>query len=127
MAVRQQELRSPLGGGQEATVYLFPTRRVRAAAAHRRMIARRRRTLGALAAAAVVVMGVMAGGSGSVAPASTHETPRSVVVRAEDTLWEIAVRHAPEATDSRAYLDAVVELNDIVGAVQEGQRIRLPR
>jgi hypothetical protein len=85
--------------------------------------ARRRVVAGGLAAA-VVAGTLLVGGP---APASRPGAPGAVVVRPDQTLWEIAERYAPAGVDARAYVDAVVTLNDLEGALLVGDRIRLPR
>ncbi|HZA20104.1 MAG TPA: LysM peptidoglycan-binding domain-containing protein [Actinomycetota bacterium] len=121
MAVCSEELRA---GGPGAVVYRFPAARVRArAAARRRMMIRRRLVLGSVAAS-VIVATLLGGGTGV---ASRPGAPRAVVVEAGETLWDIAGAHAPSGIDPRAYVDAVVELNDLDGAPEAGQRLRLPR
>jgi Tfp pilus assembly protein FimV len=60
--------------------------------------------------------------------ASSPSAPKRVVVRPGQTLWAIAERYAPASVDPRAYVDALVEINDLDHAgVQPGDRIRLPR
>jgi hypothetical protein len=119
VAVRQEDF---VRHGAE--VYRFPVepalRRARKAA----MLARRRRAGAALVVVAVVIATLLAGGT---APASRPGAPRAVVVEPGGTLWGIAQRYAPEGIDKRAYVDAVIELNDLPGAPHAGQRIVLPR
>jgi LysM domain len=44
------------------------------------------------------------------------------------TLWDLADRYAPDGTDLRAYVDAVVGLNDLgTRAPVAGERIKLPK
>jgi hypothetical protein len=50
-----------------------------------------------------------------------------VVVPEGQTLWGLSQRYAPLGVDWRAYADAVVDLNDLSGALQAGQRLRLPQ
>jgi LysM domain len=88
----------------------------------RRSIARRR--LVSIIAAGSVAVGTML--IGSSAPASRVGAPRAIVVRDGDTLWEIAGRYAPDGVDVRAYIDALVVLNDLGPTLQEGDRLRLP-
>ena len=85
--------------------------------------------VGALALTAAVVAGTlsMAAPGGSPMASSAH-APKSVVIRAGQTLWDVAERFAPASVDVRAYVDAVIEINDLEGgSVQPGERIRLPR
>ena len=88
------------------------------------MLARRRRSGTALVVLAVIVATLLAGGT---APASRPGAPRAVVVEAGDTLWGIAERYAPDGIDPRAYVDAVIELNELPGMPRAGQQIVLPR
>jgi hypothetical protein len=118
MALRSEDL------SLDATVLRFPAERVRArTVAHRQAIARKRITLGAVALA-VGVATLFGGGTGV---ASRPGAPRAVVVRPGDTLWGLARAHAPGGIDTRAYVDALIEVNDLEGALQEGMRLRLPR
>lgn len=72
----------------------------------------------------IVVLTLLGGGT---APASKPGAPRTVVVRSGQTLWGLAGRYAPEGFDARAYVDAVVAINDLSGPPVVGQRLRLPR
>ncbi|MGH2693456.1 MAG: LysM peptidoglycan-binding domain-containing protein [Actinomycetota bacterium] len=107
-------------------VYRFPIERARARARVTRRRARFRRTVAGTALLTVVV-GTLAGGLARGADVPTHSR-RVVVVRSGATLWDIASRHAPEGTDVRSYVDALVAANGLSGAViQAGMRLRLPR
>jgi LysM domain len=118
MSVRSEEL------GPGAVLYRFPSARVRGrAAAHRRMMIRRRIVL-SVVATAVGVATLFGGGTGV---ASRPGAPRAVVVRGGETLWDLARQHGPAGIDTRAYVDAVIELNDLEGPPEAGQRLRLPR
>ena len=112
MALRQEELVGPGG----AAIYRFPTTAVRRRAARARVAQRRRRALAALIVAGSTTVLLFATGPSGVAPAATGSTPKRVVVQAGDTLWELAGRYAPEGIDTRAWVDAVVELNGLEGA-----------
>lgn len=50
----------------------------------------------------------------------------AAVVRPGDTLWDIAVRHAPPGTDPRAYLAALQANNGGRASVVVGASIELP-
>jgi nucleoid-associated protein YgaU len=119
MALREQDFEVPA-----AALYRFPVERAHARARRARMAARRRRTGLAAVVVAVVAATLLAGGT---APASRPGAPRAVVVEAGDTLWGIAERYAPDGIDTRAYVDAVIELNDLDGAPVAGRRLILPR
>jgi hypothetical protein len=77
-----------------------------------------------LTATAVVVLTLLGGGT---APASKPGTPHAVVVERGITLWDLAARYAPEGVDVRAWVDAVIALNDLGGPPAAGERVRLPR
>ena len=119
MALREHDLTEPW-----AVLYRFPVERAGARVRRSAMLARRRRALAALVVVAVVAGTLLAGGT---APASRPGAPRAVVVDAGDTLWGIADRYAPSGIDKRAYVDALVALNDLAGVARAGQRIVLPR
>jgi hypothetical protein len=79
--------------------------------------------------AALLVMlaaGLVATGPGGRAVASRRGAPASVVLRPGQTLWGLAERYAPPGVDPRAYVDALVEINDLDGVPQAGERLRLP-
>lgn len=118
MAVRSEDL---VYGG-DAVVYRFPAVAARRRA-RRRMMARRRLTLGT--AALIVVAATLAGG-GVAETAPQSGRPRAVVVQPGDTLWGIAGEHAPEGSDVRVYVDALIEVNGLEGPLQAGTRLRLP-
>ena len=117
MAVRSEDLVL----GRDAVVYRFPALARRRA--RRKMMLRRRMTLGT--AALVVVAATLAGG-GVAETASGGRGRTAVRVQPGDTLWGIAGRFAPEGTDLRAYVDALIELNGLEGGLQAGVRLRLP-
>ena len=118
MALRREALEFQ----RDAVVYTFPTARARARA---KAQVRRRRAGLAIVAVSVVGLSLMGGGT---APASRSSAPRAVVVEPGQTLWDLADRYAPEGMDLRAYVDAVVGLNDLDGrAPFAGERLRLPK
>jgi hypothetical protein len=84
----------------------------------------RRRAAVTMVCVAMVVLTMLGGGT---APASRPGAPRAVVVKGGQTLWGLATRYAPEGVDTRAYVDAVIALNDLGGPPVVGQRLRLPR
>ena len=118
MAVRSEDLAF---GGSDAVVYRFPAVAARRRA-RKRMLARRRKTVAALA---VVVVATLAGG-GVAETAPGGRGRRAITVRPGDTLWGIAGEHAPPGSDVRAYVDALIEVNGLEGALQAGARLRLP-
>ncbi|MDQ3646199.1 MAG: LysM peptidoglycan-binding domain-containing protein [Actinomycetota bacterium] len=122
MAVRSEDL-----GGASAIVYRFPpvmaARRRRA----QRMAAARRRTALMLVGIGVVVASLLGAGPRGYAPAAGPSgAPRSVVIQQGETLWDLAERFAPGTMDPRAYVDLLIEMNGLEGALQQGQRVRLP-
>jgi hypothetical protein len=50
-----------------------------------------------------------------------------VVLGRGGSLWEVAERFCPPGMDKRAYVDAVMALNQLGSAPQAGTRIELPR
>jgi hypothetical protein len=128
MATRCEEVgrglyERPAGGRLVA----FPTTQVRTRAASQRRaeILRRRVTIAVLP---VIFVGfILASGPGGTAVASRSSAPASVVLQPGETIWDLAERYAPDAVDTRAYVDAVLEMNDISGAPGAGERVRLPR
>jgi len=125
MALRREDIEVTRG---DAALYRFPTAAVRARAARqeRAMYARRRIGVGFLFAL-VVVLGLQIGGVGNTAPASVAGAPRAVRLQQGDTLWDVAARYAPSSIDTRAYVDELIELNDLSGAPAAGAKIRLPK
>jgi len=122
MAVRQQSLEE----GYDTVVLRFPTAAVRRRVAARRRALVVRRAAAASAVAATLVL-VLLGSGGGTAQAVHAHSPRAVVVRPGETLWDIASRYAPASIDPRAYVDEVLELNHLTTPPAGGVRIRLPR
>lgn len=126
MAVRKQDI--TIVGGSEGLVYDFPLQRARARARRARAVQIRRRRLLALAAVAVAIVLVWtATRSRPYVAGSRPGAPGAVVIAEGQTLWGLSQRYAPLGVDWRDYSDAVVELNRLEGALQAGQRLRLPR
>lgn len=124
MAIRQEDLLIERPG----VVVAFPTRRVRSAAVRRaRMQARRRRSATIATAAGLVALFLLATGPTGSSPASAPGTPRAVTVHHGDTLWSLAEAHAPHGMDPRAYVDLLVDLNDLDAGLAAGMRVKLPR
>jgi hypothetical protein len=116
MALRSQDLSSP---PREAIVYRFPATRLKEAA---------RSALAPLLV--VLVLSLVLWSSLQARPYSSGSRPGApevVVVTEGQTLWSLSQRYAPLGVDWRAYSDAVVALNDLSGALQAGQRLRLPQ
>jgi LysM domain len=126
MAVRKQDLVIVPGG--EGLVYDFPLRRARARARRPQAAQLRRRRLLVVAAVALAVLLVWtATRPRPYVAGSRPGAPNAVVVAEGQTLWGLSQRYAPLGVDWRDYSDAVVELNHLDGAIQAGQRLRLPR
>jgi hypothetical protein len=126
MAVRKQDL-YPLGGS-EGLVYDFPVRRAQARARRARAVKLRRRRLLALFVVVVTIALVWAAARPRpYVDGSRPGAPRAVVVDEGQTLWGLSQRYAPLGVDWRDYSDALVEINHLEGAIQAGQRLRLPR
>ena len=126
MAVRKQDL-SPLEGG-EGLVYDFPLRRAESRARRERAAQFRRRRLLALALVVVTIALLWAATRPRPYLAGSRPgAPRAVVVGEGQTLWGLSQRYAPLGVDWRDYSGALVELNHVEGAIQAGQRLRLPR
>jgi Tfp pilus assembly protein FimV len=135
MAARIEDLtgapRSARGG---AVVYKFPTEQVRARAARQRAaqrrrnraMVRRRRAALALVALGTVVVTLLGGGPDGSSVASNPQAPATVVIQPGETLWDVAEAHAPSSIDPRAYVDAIVALNDLGPTLPSGLEIRLP-
>jgi Tfp pilus assembly protein FimV len=126
MAIRKEDLTF----SDEAVLYRFPVERVRPPRAriiarrHRAQVRRRRLGLGVVALS-IIGLTLAGGGVGGDASAG-HHTPRAIVVRPGQTLWDIAERHAPSGIDPRVYVDALEQQNDIDGVIQPGTRLELP-
>ncbi|MGH2755021.1 MAG: LysM peptidoglycan-binding domain-containing protein [Actinomycetota bacterium] len=124
MALRREDLQI----GREAAVLEFPTAIVRARAARRqRAVFARRRLTAALTIVIVVALGTQIGGVGNSVPASTAGAPKTIRLEPGETLWDVAARFAPASIDTRAYVDELIELNDLSGAPAAGVKIRLPK
>lgn len=74
-----------------------------------------------------LVLLLVGGGFSGRSSAAWDGAPRRVTVQAGDSLWGLAERYSPPRVDPRAYVDAIVRLNELRGTVYPGQRLRLPR
>lgn len=127
MALRQEDLQAGPSAASRAQVVSFPTAAVRRRAARQRRVIflRRRLVVAAAAVCAAVALGSAFGAASS--PVSSAEgAPRSVRLQPGETVWGLAAVYAP-GEDPRAYVDAVLRLNDLSGAPAVGTKIRLPR
>lgn len=121
MAVRSQDLID----GSDAVVLAFPTDLARERARRRRRVEGRRRLLVSIAGLALA--GGVIVGSGGSSVSSRPGAPQRVVVRAGQSLWDLADRYAPDGVDKRAYVGALQSLNSLAGTPLPGQELRLPR
>ncbi|MBA3431833.1 MAG: LysM peptidoglycan-binding domain-containing protein [Actinobacteria bacterium] len=124
MAIRREDL-GPRG---EAVLLVFPTAYARRRAARQMRLVYLRRRLALLGVALLIVSGwLLAGGVADGSPVSSKDdSPRRLTLQAGETLWDVAVEHAPSAVDPRAYVDRLLAMNNIEGIPQAGQRLRLP-
>ena len=85
----------------------------------------RRRVLVALAVTALLA--VVTVGLGRIAATAAPDTATGghVVVEPGQTLWQVAVEHAPADTDPRAYLDRIVQVNGFDGAAVDAWEVVL--
>jgi hypothetical protein len=120
MALRREDL----DPRRDAVVVAFPVERTRVPDRRRRRATLRRRLL--LGGVPLVIVSMMLLGGGS-APASKTATPRAITLGPGDTLWDLAERYAPPSVDTRAFVDAVIELNELSGMPQAGMRLLLPQ
>lgn len=75
----------------------------------------------ATAVLAVFLLLTSAGAGEPDQPTATH------VVKAGETLWAIADSFAPEGSDLRRAVDAIIELNQLDGAtIHPGQTLQIP-
>lgn len=113
---------------RDAAVYRFPSKKLgRRRALARQRVVRRRLSLGVVAAGLVLAT-VFGGGPNGTAAAGRGKVPASVAFGPGDTLWALAERYAAPSVDRRAYVDAIIRLNDLGGATLEaGTRLLLPR
>ena len=76
----------------------------------------RRRIVAAVALVAVLALVTVLLGRVAATASGPPAVAGHVVVEPGQTLWEVAVDHAPQGTDTRAYLDAIVHLNGLESA-----------
>ena len=124
MAIRREDL-TP---GTDAAVLSFPTGLARRRAARQMRVVYLRRRMALAGIFVLVVAGwLLAGGVGNSAIASRDGSPSRITLQSGQTLWDVADRYAPAGIDPRAYVDALLRMNNVEGAPQSGQRLRLPR
>ncbi len=130
MAIRREDLagqRDEIVQG-EGALLIFPTVYARRRAARQMRVVYLRRRLAVLGVGLLIVSAlILAAGPGGVAPASSRAgSPPFVTLQPGETLWELALQHAPESVDPRAYVDALIRMNNIEGSPQAGRRLQLP-
>lgn len=110
----------------EAGVYAFP---VSAAPASVRpcFAARRAAVLALVAVAVLAVYLALTLESPAISHRERLDAPRRIVVAPGQTLWDVAQTYAPPGSDWSSYAAALVELNELDGDLQAGQRLRLDR
>jgi hypothetical protein len=109
---------------QDAPVVRFPRPRPRYS--HRQIEARRRFLASCVVVLLAVVLFMLATGPEGTVQASRSSAPRAVALQPGQSLWDLAERYAAPGQDLRAYVDSLVEINDIDGLPQIGERVRLP-
>ena len=73
------------------------------------------------------VAGRAGAGTGTAPGEGSRAEARVRIVRAGDTLWNIAVNLAGTGQDPRPLVDDLIELNDLHDAlIVPGQRLKLP-
>lgn len=75
----------------------------------------------------IVSLFLLATGPEGSALASRAGAPKVVELQPGQGLWDLAERYSAPGQDPRAYVDALVEMNDLGPVPQIGERIRLPR
>ena len=124
MAVRSEDLYRG-----EARVIEFPRparapQRAKPTAAQFR---RRRLAASALAVLTATSLFLAATGPEGSALASRANAPKAVTLQPGQGLWDVAERYAAPGQDLRAYVDALIEINDLGPIPQIGERLTLPR
>ena len=88
---------------------------------------RRRLAVSALAVLTATSMFILATGPEGNALASRANAPKAVTLQPGQGLWDVAERYAAPGQDLRAYVDALIEINQLGPIPQIGERLRLPR
>lgn len=79
------------------------------------------------AVAAVLILPGLRGAASASGPNSAAE-PVIIVVAEGDTVWDLALEHAPEGEDPDVYSALIVEHNDVdAAALRPGDVLALPR
>ena len=71
---------------------------------------------------------LLCGWGGNASMATERATLKSVIVKENDTLWDIASKEVNNKTDIRKYIYEIKKLNQITdsGTLVPGRTIRLP-
>jgi hypothetical protein len=88
---------------------------------------RRRLAASALAVLTATTLFLLATGPEGNALASRTNAPKAITLQPGQGLWDVAERYAAPGQDLRAYVDALIEINDLGPIPQIGERLRLPR
>lgn len=93
-----------------------------------RLATRRRQALmGAVVTAVIAGGGLLSGGAAAAVGGHSPASQRTVVVAPGDTLWSLAVRHAPADASLQAYAARVAQVNAVDPAgLRPGSVLRLP-
>lgn len=87
-----------------------------ARARRRRRVYWRRRLAVAVGLLALVALLVVVVGRGADADLAQPEIAGYATIEPGDTLWDVAVEHAPAGTDPRAYVERLRQVNELDGA-----------
>jgi hypothetical protein len=95
---------------------------------HRERRQRLLRAVGAVLAGALLVAALWLTYTiiGAAASARTVESGGTAVVTPGETLWDVAVTHAPAGTDPRSYLEDLRSLNATDGTIEPWTVVQLP-
>ena len=126
MALRREDLSYPREA-EHGEVVAFPLHVVRARARRRARLAMMRRRIVSVSIALLIGAGVLAGGGVGRSAQSTPQGPRAVTLKAGQTLWDVAERHAAPGSDPRPYVEALLRINGLEEPPPAGTRLRLPR
>ncbi len=123
---RAQPLDQPMADVIDLVPHLAE-REAAAARARGRVYLRRRLTVVAGFLAFVLALALLLGGRGADANVELPPVAGHAVVEPGMSLWEIAQDHAPAGSDPRAYLDQLIDLNDLSsGSVPAWTVVLLP-
>lgn len=104
-----------LGSGPQADVIDLDQQRARRRPVSRAVHLRRRLGLILALFGVAVALVLLTGSVGATADLERPAVSGQVVLEPGATLWEVAVTHAPDGVDPRAYLGAIVDVNGFTG------------